>query len=344
MLILPKNLPSPVGMSKDRILELLLREEYGFLPPAPLSVTAEEVSRNVRFCAGKAELITLKLTCSGEFGDFTFPICYTKPTRPTGPVPCFIQINFRDLVPDAYLPSEEIVDNGFAVLSFCYQDITSDNGDFTTGLSGVVYPNGERADDRCGKIGLWAWAAMRVMDYAMTLPELDKDRISVCGHSRLGKTALLAGALDERFFCAFSNDSGCSGASLSREKEGETVAKIWNRFPYWFCGNFAKYADREDFLPFDQHFLLAANMPHRVYVASAAEDLWADPKNEYLSCVAADAYCKALGYSGFIHPDRLPEIGDSFHEGYIGYHLRAGLHYFSREDWQNYMAYIRKHM
>jgi len=344
MLTLPKNLPSPVGMPKDRILELLLREEYGFLPPAPLSVTAEEVSRNVRFCAGKAELITLKLTCSGQFGEFSFPVCYTKPTRTTGQVPCFIQINFRDLVPDAYLPSEEIVDNGFAVLSFCYKDVSSDDGDFTDGLSGVVYPDGQRSDDQCGKIGLWAWAAMRVMDYAMTLPELDKNHISVCGHSRLGKTALLAGALDERFFCAFSNDSGCSGASLSREKEGETVAKIWNRFPYWFCANFEKYVGREDLLPFDQHFLLAANMPHRVYVASAAEDLWADPKNEYLSCVAADPYCKDLGFTGFIHPDRLPVIGDAFHEGQIGYHLRGGIHYFSREDWQNYIAYIRHHM
>lgn len=344
MLTLPKGLPSPLNLSKEEILQLLLQEEYGFLPPAPQSVTVEEVKRDVRFCAGKAELITLKMTCVTESGTYSFPVCYTCPTNRAKPLPCFIQINFRDLVPDAYLPSEEIVDNGFAVLSFCYKDVTSDDGDFTNGLAGVFYPNGERTDTQCGKIGLWAWAAMRVLDYAQTLPELDKNRISVAGHSRLGKTALLTGALDERFFCAFSNDSGCSGASLSREKEGETVAKIWNRFPYWFCKNYEKYADNEDSLPFDQHFLLAANLPHLVYVASAAKDAWADPKNEYLSCVAASDYCKAKGFSGFIHPDRLPQIGDAFHDGHIGYHLRDGLHYFSREDWQNYMKFLRKHM
>ena len=76
-------------------------------------------------------------------------------------------------------------------------------------------------------------AAMAVMDYAMTLPELDHERILVAGHSRLGKTALLAGALDERFYCAFSNDSGCSGASLARENDGETIAKIVKAFPYF---------------------------------------------------------------------------------------------------------------
>lgn len=344
MLTLPKGLPSPMGVTKSEMLQLLQQEEYGFLPAAPLSVSVEETNRNSRFCAGKAELISLKMTCVTQCGEFSFPLCYTRPTKQDAPLPCFIQINFRDLVPDAYLPSEEIVDNGFAVLSFCYQDVSSDDGDFTNGLAGIFYPGGERTDTQCGKIGLWAWAAMRVMDYAQTLPELDKNCISVCGHSRLGKTALLTGALDERFFCAFSNDSGCSGASLSREKEGETVAKIWNRFPYWFCKNFEKYADNEDALPFDQHFLLCANLPHRVYVASAALDAWADPKNEYLSCVAASDCFKAAGTNGFVHPDRLPEIGDSFHEGFIGYHLRDGLHYFSREDWQNYMAYIRKHM
>ena len=179
-----------------------------------------------------------------------------------------------------------------------------------------------------------------LMDYAMTLPELDHGRISVVGHSRLGKTALLTGALDPRFFCAFSNDSGCSGAALARQNTGETVRKIVDRFPYWFCERYGKYADREDTLPFDQHWLLAANASHRVYVASAAGDAWACPENEYLSCVAASDYFRAMGRAGFVHPNRLPEIGDCFHEGQIGYHLRGGTHYLSREDWLYYMRYL----
>ena len=181
------------------------------------------------------------------------------------------------------------------------------------------------------------------MDYAVTLPELDPKRISVCGHSRLGKTALLAGALDGRFYCAFSNDSGCSGAALSREKGGETIAKITTRFPYWFCENYKRYADRENEIPFDQHFLLAANARHLVYVASAEEDLWASPKNEYLACVAASAYFESMGKVGFVHPNRLPSVPERFHNGSIGYHVRHGGHFFSRNDWIPYMDYLEKH-
>lgn len=180
------------------------------------------------------------------------------------------------------------------------------------------------------------------MDYACTVPEIDHDRIGVVGHSRLGKTALLAGALDERFFCAFSNDSGCSGAALARGTKGETVGKIYQNFPYWFCEKYGTYAEQEDTMPFDQHFLLAAIAPRRVYVASASQDCWADPENEYLSCIAAGEYYRNMGLKGFIRPDRDPVPGDCFGEGEIGYHLRAGTHYLSREDWGHFMEYMRK--
>ncbi|MDY3928403.1 MAG: acetylxylan esterase [Clostridia bacterium] len=338
-----KNLPMPNGMNKNEIINILLKEEYGFLPSAPQSITAELESTDTGFCAGKADLKTLRLNCCAEWGNFSFPVYYVCPNNIDNPVPCFIHINFRDLIPDRYQPTEELVDAGYATLTFCYSDITSDNDDFTNGLAGVVYNNGQRKKDQCGKIGLWAWAAMRVMDYAITLPELDSTKISVAGHSRLGKTALLAGALDERFFCAFSNNSGCSGAALSRNKMGETIQKIYNRFPYWFCENYEKYADNEDKMPFDQHYLIAANVPHMVYVASAIEDLWAYPENEYLSCVAASSYYEEHGLTGFVHTDKFPSAGELFHDGNIGYHLRNGNHYFSREDWNYYIKFLNKH-
>ena len=334
------RLPKPEGMSKSEIIQILLSEEYGFLPGPPEKVSAKEESAEEQFCAGKAVLKKLLLTCRAEYGDFTFPVYFIYPTKREKPVPCFVHINFRDLIPDRYLPIEEIIDSGYAVLYFCYQDVTSDDGDFTNGLAGLIYPEGKRTKTQCGKIGLWAWAAGRVMDHAMTVPILDHGKISIVGHSRLGKTALLAGALDERFYCAFSNDSGCSGAAISREKRGETIQRIFQVFPYWFCENYGKYAENVEELPFDQHFLLAANAPHRVYVASASEDSWADPEHEYLSCVAADQYYKSCGLKGFVHPDRDPVPGDFFGEGEIGYHLRAGTHYLSREDWQRYIQYL----
>ena len=333
------KLPSPVGLSRQEILQLLLKEEYGFLPPAPTALEVEETNYDRRHCAGKAPLRELKFTAHCEFGEFSFPVRYVCP-KSEEKVPCVVLINFRPDVPDMYLPAEEIVDQGYAVLSVCYKDVSSDDGDFTNGLAGLVYPNG-RQPDQCGKIGLWAWAAIRLLEYALTLPELDHSRISVAGHSRLGKTALLTGALEPRFFCAWSNDSGCSGAALARNYTGETVAAICQKFPYWFCENYLKYAGNEENLPFDQHFLLAANAGHKVYVASAREDAWACPENEYLSCVAVSAYFENGGQSGFVHPDRLPEVGDFFHDGDIGYHLRAGGHYLSREDWNLFIQFVK---
>lgn len=334
------KLPSPMNMDRKEILDLLLKEEYGIIPSAPYSVSATVENTDKKFCAGKADLVTLRLNCKADWGEFSFPVYYVCPKNATAPIPCFIHINFRDLIPDRYQPTEELIDNGYATLTFCYHDVTRDNDDFSDGLAGIIYPDGKQTDDGCGKIGFWAWAACAVMDYAVTLPELDKTRISVAGHSRLGKTALLAGAMDERFYCAFSNNSGCSGASISRDNSGETINNITNMFPFWFCKNYFKYANNEDMLPFDQHYLIAANAAHKAYVASAVGDLWACPENEYLSCVAASEYYEKHGRKGFVHPDRLPVVGDQFHEGDIGYHLRDGVHYFSREDWLTYLKFL----
>lgn len=253
-----------------------------------------------------------------------------------------IKENFYDSVPDRFFPAEELVDNGFASLSFCYEDVTGDNGDFTDGLAGALFENGQRKPNDPGKIAMWAWAAHRVMDYAQTLCDvLDLDRAVVCGHSRLGKTALLTAATDERFKFAYSNDSGCSGAALSRgrNENGETVDAICNKFGYWFCENYQKYRNCVNTIPFDQHYLVASIAPRKVCIGSAAEDLWADPKSEMLTCLAsAPAFP-----SGFICQDRFPGINDIYFEGDIGYHMRKGLHYFSREDWQRLIRFVKLH-
>ncbi len=335
-----ERLPSLASRDKKEILDLILHEEYGYFPSVDISVEGfvkETVDQ--KFAAGKAVFERLEFKCRSERGEFSFPAAFVYPKDKKGS-PAFIHINFAPEIPHKHQPTEEIIDGGFAVLSFCYKDVCSDDGDFTNGIASLLYENGERSDTDCGKIGIWAWAAMRVMDYAETREELDPHRISVAGHSRLGKTALLAGALDERFYCAFSNDSGCSGAAISRESTGENIAAICRVFPFWFCKNYYKYAGNEDSLPFDQHFLLAANYPHKVYVASAEKDAWAHPANEYLSCVAASEFYRERGRLGFISEDELPIRGKRYNEGDIGYHLRGGTHYLSREDWQRYMEFL----
>ncbi|MBQ7338551.1 MAG: hypothetical protein IJW40_08905 [Clostridia bacterium] len=334
----------PPLRSREEMLDLLQREEYGYLPSLPDTLTWENSTVLSNFCAGKATLQKLSLTVTVKANTFTFPVYAAIPTA-NGPHPFFLHINFRDDIPDRYMPSEELIDHGFAVLSFCYKDVTSDDGDFSNGLAALFYPDGKRGATDAGKIALWAWAAQRVMDYAVTDSRLDTSCAIVCGHSRLGKTALFAAATDERFAFAHSNNSGCSGASLARGKcsGGERIADICRNFPYWFCENYLRYVDREDALPFDQHALLACLAPRYVSVASAAGDIWADPTGEFLCCVAASEAYRAYGLDGFICEDRLPTIGDAYHKGHIGYHLRAGTHYFSREDWLQLIAFIRTH-
>ncbi|MBE7038805.1 MAG: hypothetical protein E7404_07890 [Ruminococcaceae bacterium] len=328
---------------REYIKDLLQKEEYGFIPQKPdrLEFSEEIIVKN--FGAGKTDL--KKITITSYIGDkmFSFPAYSTVP-KDRESLPAFIHINFRDDVPDRYMPNEEIIDNGFAVFSFCYKDVTSDSNDFTDGLAGVLFENGERCDTDPGKIAMWAWAAMRVMDYVETITCVDKNKVSVCGHSRLGKTALLTGAFDDRFACAFSNDSGCSGAAIARGNTGENIYDICQKFPYWFCKNYYKYQNNEDKLPFDQHYLISLIAPRYAYVASAEKDAWADPKSEQLSCLAASAVWNLYEKKGLMCNDAFAQCNDYFHDGCIGYHLRGGTHYFSRDDWNYYIKFLKSKM
>ncbi len=173
---------------------------------------------------------------------------------------------------------------------------------------------------------------------------IDKRRIAVAGHSRLGKTALWCAAQDERFAAVFSNDSGCSGAAITRGKVGEQIQNITEVFPYWFCSNYAKYANHEDEMPFDQHQLLACIAPRLLYVASAAEDEWADPYSEYLACVAASTAYQLLGQKGLVLSGQAYAPGLCLQGGSIGYHLRAGTHFLSRDDWQMFISFLDEHI
>lgn len=336
-----KNLPA--WKSREEMLDILQREEYGYMPPHPEAIRFTEQEDYIpNFCAGKAISKKTQITVTVSGREFSFPV-YVSIPRKEGQHPFFVCINFRDAVADRYIPIEEIIDDGFAVLSFCYNDVTRDNEDFTDGLAGVLYDGGKRTPTDAGKIAMWAWAASRVLDYAQTLQTLNAECAAVCGHSRLGKTALLAAATDERFQFAYSNDSGCGGAAITRGKAGETVADICKNFPYWFCENYSNYAGREAEMPFDQHYLAAAIAPRFLYAASAAEDTWADPASEMLTCAAVSEIYETYEKKGLVCADRLPQTGDVFHEGCVGYHMRAGLHYFSREDWIQAMAFIKKH-
>lgn len=318
--------------------EMLCREEYGFLPPPPKALRWRETMRDEQYCASKASFSKVTLEAELEEGLFSFPIDFVCPAGP-GPHPAVVHISFSPDVPDKYMPTEEIIDHGFAVASFHYETVASDDGDFERGLAGVLF-GGRRPDDGAGKLALWAWAAMRALDFLLEQPQIDPKHIAAAGHSRLGKTALLASAMDERFGAVCSNNSGCGGAAISRGKGGETAERIYSVFPFWFCRRFEGWSREIEKLPFDQHLLLALTAPRLLYVTSAAEDAWADPDSEYLGCLAASRAWEAMGLRGLAGPDRPPRAGERFAEGAVGYHLRPGSHYFSRRDWQGFLRFL----
>jgi hypothetical protein len=192
--------------------------------------------------------------------------------------------------------------------------------------------------DAWGTLAAWAFGASRVLDAFAADADLDGARVALVGHSRAGKAALWCAAEDARVAMVFANESGCGGAALSRRRFGETVMHITALFPHWFCGGFADFGGREDALPVDQHELIALLAPRPVYVASAQQDLWADPKGEFLSLVHAGPVYALFGLRG-LGARELPPVSAPLHGDGLGYHLRPGGHDLTRYDWERFLDF-----
>ncbi|RMG58140.1 MAG: acetylxylan esterase [Bacteroidetes bacterium] len=341
------------------------REMYG-RPPAALPRQREvrRVPLDLAPAQVRAEEVELVLQHEGRALFYRLLLCLPADTG-LGPVPVFLGLNFfgnQSLHPDPGIalpqgwtydrpdyglvnhratensrgvrsnrwPIAQIVGQGFGVATVYAGDFDPDWDDgFFNGVHGLMAM--ETDSSSWGSVAGWAWGLSRVMDYLETRPEVDAGRVAVIGHSRLGKAALWAGAKDERFAMVISNNIGSGGAALSRRRIGERLIHLNTRFPHWFCPRFHTYNEGEDQLPFDQHQVMALVAPRPLYVASASEDQWADPRGEALAQEAAAAIY-----------DLYQEEGAPAIRSRLGYHLRPGPHDITPWDWSRYLDFARQ--
>lgn len=364
---------------RTEILRLFEDHVYGRTPTADITTRTEVLETSTAALDGAATRQQVRIHFANGSHHVAMDILIYRPNAATGPVPLFVGLNFfgnhATTTDPAVLrnenwmrpsetsgivdhrateksrgvnahrwPVEEVIARGYGVATIYCGDLDPDFDDgFQNGIHPLFYRDGQTspAENEWGTIGAWAWGLSRALDYFATDADIDHERVAVLGHSRLGKAALWAGANDERFALVISNNSGCGGAALARRRFGETVARINTSFPHWFSDSHQAYNDRENDLPVDQHMLIALMAPRPVYIASATEDLWADPRGEFLAGKYAEPVYALFGKTGLgVAEPPAPDqpIGDT-----IGYHQRTGPHNILAYDWQCYMDFADRH-
>jgi len=367
---------------RPELLELFTRYMYGVVPPRSAAMKFVVFEKGTDALGGKAIRRQITVLIEGKADGPKFDLLLYLPKSAAGPVPAILGINFWgnhaitadpgvrittsrvesgknpfvDLgcvhngqategcrgINASQWPVAEMLDRGYALATLYRGDVDPDTPDGFDRSLKAFYPELQKRGDNFSTIGEWAWALSRALDYLATDHGIDAKRVAVFGWSRLGKAALWAGATDERFAAVISNESGAGGAKLFRRGIGENILRLNTVFPHWFDTNFSQQNNLDNQLPFDQNEVIALIAPRPVYIASAVQDANSDPEGEFAAAKGAESVYRLLGKTDLL-PEKWPPVNQPV-GGDIAYHVRSGGHDVKPFDWEQYLAFLDRHM
>jgi hypothetical protein len=329
-------------------------EIYGQIPTQTPSIRWEIVESDPQALGGTAKMRRIV----GHIDNSKFPAAQPTirltlhlPAKATGPVPVIVAIGGFEFPPGMVFPGmptgpgalQQTIAHGWGYAKFDTLAVQADNGaGLSEGIIGLLNEGRPRQPDQWGTIAAWSWGLSRAIDYLETDSEVDAHRLAVEGHSRYGKTALYAAAIEPRWAMAYASCSGAAGAKLHRHDYGESLDIVASSGEYhWMAGNFLKYAGHWGSLPIDQHELVALVAPRPIFITGGTQDLWPDPLGMFQAAVAAGPVYrllvkKDLGRSEMPAPDEAVIGGD------IGFRYHTGGH-FDVLDWPTFLAFADKY-
>jgi hypothetical protein len=238
-----------------------------------------------------------------------------------------------------------VLANGWAYATVSTGSVQADNGaGLDRGIIGLMNHGGPRAPDDWGVLAAWSWGMSRALDYFQTDPDLNAARAAIEGHSRWGKTALLAGALDPRWAVVWASSSGAMGASLEKRNWGETIDNVAGVGEYhWMAGNFLRYAGHWAAMPVDAHELIALVAPRPLFITGGtAGDTWVDTHGEFLACVAADPVYRLLAAQG-LGTATMPPPDSGLTAGDLAFREHVGGH-TDMLDWPFFLQWAKRYL
>jgi len=370
-----QDAPTWTARRRPEIVRLFEENQHGKAPGRPAGMVFE-VHEQGPALGGRALRKQVRIYFNEDRKGPVLNLLSYTPAGATGPVPLLLNISFTanattvddpDVAPGLIWSPEQrkrvpapanappfgrvdpvpLLEEGIGFATFYYGDLDpDDHGAMAEGVRQLYLEPGQvyRRPDEWGALGAWAWGISRAIDYFETDPAVDAGRVAITGMSRLGKTALWAGAKDERVAAVIASVSGEGGAAISRRLFGETIAHYVapSRYPYQFAANYARYAAEPASAPMDGNLLVALIAPRPLLLQTGSTDFWSDPKGEFLSAIDASRVYELLGDEG-LGTDIWPEPGRKV-GGTLSYYMHEGGHVPVPGDWPVFIDFLKTHL